>query len=171
MKLRHRLIRRICRFFVELGGDVTVHRRLDVANEPIDLDPVHDAMIEEATDRFGDNGIIGVVAVARDSDADARIDLWLMSCRVLGRKVEEAILADVVARARAFGARRLIGEYNPTAKNALVRELYPHLGFKELSRSGASVFYALPLDDMRAGASVEFIAMAERGAPAVATAG
>jgi FkbH-like protein len=123
------------------------------------------------TDRFGDNGIIGVVAVVRDSEADARVDLWLMSCRVLGRKVEEAILADVVARARALGARRLIGEYSPTAKNALVADLYPRLGFTEISRSGASVRYALPLDDARVAASVEFIALTERGAPAEAEVG
>ena len=72
-----------------------------------------------------------------------------------GRRVEDAILADVAARARAFGSRRLIGEYSATAKNALVRELYPRLGFTEIDRKGASVFYALPLDDERAGA--EFI--------------
>ena len=118
-------------------------------------------------DRFGDNGIIGVVAVARDN-ADARIDLWLMSCRVLGRKVEEAVLADVVARARALGARRLLGEYRPTAKNALVRELYPRLGFTELSRSDASVLYALPLDDARAAEGVDFIALTECNSPAAA---
>jgi FkbH-like protein len=51
-------------------------------------------------DKFGDNGIISVAAVARASELEARIDLWLMSCRVLGRKVEEAILADLAARAR-----------------------------------------------------------------------
>ena len=62
------------------------------------------------TDRFGDNGTISVVAVTRDSDADARIDLWLMSCRVFGRKVENAILAEIAGNARALGARRLIGE-------------------------------------------------------------
>lgn len=123
------------------------------------------------TDRFGDNGIISVVAVARDSDADARIDLWLMSCRVFGRKVEEAILADVAARARALGARRLVGEYSPTAKNALVRELYPRLGFNEVGRSGASVLYALPLNDARVGGGVEFIALSERASPAAAIAG
>ncbi len=115
-------------------------------------------------DRFGDNGIISVVAVARDSDADARIDLWLMSCRVLGRKVEEAILADIATRACALGARRLVGEYSPTAKNALVRGLYPRLGFSEIGRDGASVRYALPLDDAHAAAGVEFIALSERPA-------
>ena len=123
------------------------------------------------TDRFGDNGIISVVAVARDSDGDARIDLWLMSCRVFGRKVEEAILADVAARARALGARRLVGEYSPTAKNALVRELYPRLGFNEVGRSGASVRYALPLDEARVGGGVEFIALSERASSAAAIAG
>ena len=120
------------------------------------------------TDRFGDNGIISVVAVARDSADDARIDLWLMSCRVLGRKVEEAILADLVARARTLGARRLIGEYRPTAKNGLVRELYPRLGFKEVGRNDASVLYTLPLDDADVGADVEFIEWLDRSAPLAA---
>jgi FkbH-like protein len=115
-------------------------------------------------DKFGDNGIISVVAVARDGKDDARIDLWLMSCRVLGRKVEEAILADMAARARALGARRLIGEYSATAKNALVRELYPRLGFTEIERKGASVFYALPLDGAHA-ADVGFIELQESNAP------
>jgi FkbH-like protein len=119
-------------------------------------------------DRFGDNGIISVVVVARDSAGDARIDLWLMSCRVLGRKVEEAIFADIVVRARALGARRLIGEYSPTAKNALVRELYPRLGFNEIGRNARSVLYALPLDDAGVGAAVEFIELRERGGPVAA---
>jgi len=122
-------------------------------------------------DRFGDNGIISVVAVTRDSETDARIDLWLMSCRVLGRKVEEAILADIAARARALGARRLIGEYIPTAKNALVADLYPRLGFEEISPRGGSVLYALPLNDATTSESVNFIAMKERAAPAKAQAG
>ena len=122
-------------------------------------------------DKFGDNGIISVVAVARDGDDDARIDLWLMSCRVLGRKVEDAILADVVARARALGARRLIGEYSATAKNELVRDLYPRLGFTEIGRDGASVFYELPLNDTRAGADVAFIQLQQSGMQGATAAG
>jgi FkbH-like protein len=116
-------------------------------------------------DRFGDNGIISVVAVTRDSKEDARIDLWLMSCRVLGRKVEEAILADLVARARSLGARQLIGEYIPTPKNALVRELYPRLGFAEIGRSGASVRYALALADAAGMTGTELIAITEMPPP------
>jgi FkbH-like protein len=134
---------------------------------------VHDGFgrFYRLNDKFGDNGIISVVAVARDGDEDARIDLWLMSCRALGRKVEDAILADIAVRARALGARRLIGEYSATAKNALVRDLYPRLGFTETGRDGASVFYELPLDDARAGADVAFIELLQSQAPVVAAAG
>jgi FkbH-like protein len=114
------------------------------------------------TDRFGDNGIISVTAIARDTADDARIDLWLMSCRVLGRKVEETILADLAARARALGARRLIGEYIPTPKNALVRDLYPRLGFTEIGRSGDGVRYALELAELAATIQPELIAMADQ---------
>jgi len=121
-------------------------------------------------DRFGDNGIIGVVAVARDSEDDARIDIWLMSCRVLGRNVEEAILADIVAQARALGVRRLIGEYIPTAKNGLVSELFPRLGFDEIRRNGTGVFYGLALDGSGAGAGVEFIELLQRSPTLAATA-
>jgi FkbH-like protein len=117
-------------------------------------------------DRFGDNGVVSVVAVAREGEADARIDLWLMSCRVFGRRVEDAILADVAARARALGARRLIGEYAPSAKNALVRDLYPRLGFTETGRRGESVLYALPLDDPRPSPGVGFIVMTDGDAAA-----
>jgi FkbH-like protein len=123
------------------------------------------------TDRFGDNGIISVAAVARDSDQDARIDLWLMSCRVLGRKVEETIVADLAARVRALGARRLIGEYIASPKNALVRNLYPRLGFSEIDNDGVTIRYALSLTDTPATSATELIAMAEGPAPIAAIAG
>jgi FkbH-like protein len=82
-------------------------------------------------DRFGDNGIIGIV-IARMADAavgDMVIDTWLMSCRVLGRQVEEATLNLLVQEAKAAGAERLIGQYRPTAKNKMVEAHYPKLGF------------------------------------------
>jgi FkbH-like protein len=104
-------------------------------------------------DKFGDNGIISVVVVKAESAAAARIELWLMSCRVLGRKVEEAILCDVAERAQAKGLRMLVGEYRPTGKNGMVSELYPRLGFKEVSRGPDAVSYELPLDAEVAGVS------------------
>ena len=111
-------------------------------------------------DKFGDNGIISVAAVDRDGD-DAKISLWLMSCRVLGRKVEDAILADVAARARANGARRLVGEYRPTNKNSIVSDLYPRLGFAEIARDDQSVRYAIDVGDERI-TNVKFIAISDK---------
>lgn len=83
-------------------------------------------------DRFGDNGIIAVVIGRKENGADCRIDTWLMSCRVLGRGVEKATLPVIVAAAQRLGARRLIGEYLPTARNAMVRDHYRLLGFAPL---------------------------------------
>lgn len=81
-------------------------------------------------DSFGDNGMISVV-VARQlpEESDWEIDTWLMSCRVLGRGVERAVLTELVDTVRHRGGRRLIGVYHPTAKNEMVAEHYKKLGF------------------------------------------
>jgi FkbH-like protein len=91
-------------------------------------------------DRFGDNGIIAILIGRLDGAADLLIDTWLMSCRVLGRQVEPASLNLIAAEAQRLGARRLIGEYLPTAKNAMVKDHYTKLGFTEIAREadGAS---------------------------------
>ncbi|MEP7295464.1 MAG: HAD-IIIC family phosphatase [Burkholderiales bacterium] len=79
-------------------------------------------------DAFGDNGMISVVICRREQD-DWDIDTWLMSCRVLGRKVEVAVLQELLGQARARGIRRLVGRYLPTEKNKLVEDHYAKLGF------------------------------------------
>jgi len=87
------------------------------------------------SDRFGDFGMIGVIIGLLSEEAEGRtltIDTWLMSCRVLGRRVEEAMLAEIVRLGRSFGVRRIVGIYIPTAKNHMVSEHYPKLGFAEL---------------------------------------
>ena len=80
-------------------------------------------------DRFGDNGIIGIVIGKMAGEEDLLIDTWLMSCRVLGRQVEPTTLNLVADSAKRLGARRLIGEYFPTKKNGMVRDHYSKLGF------------------------------------------
>jgi FkbH-like protein len=81
-------------------------------------------------DTFGDNGIIAIVFGSfQPGTHDIRIETWLMSCRVLGRQMEEETLNLVVAQARTLGATRLIGVYRPTAKNGMVRDHYRRLGF------------------------------------------
>jgi FkbH-like protein len=84
-------------------------------------------------DRFGDFGMIGVV-VAHAIELDGRpgwdVDTWLMSCRVLGRKVEEAMLNELVAAARAAGVQVVTAQYIPTSKNSMVAQHFDKLGFE-----------------------------------------
>ncbi len=82
-------------------------------------------------DVYGDNGIIALLLGRLQGD-DLVVESWLMSCRVLGRQVEEAVLNLLVARARGLGARRIIGEYLPTDRNGMVRDHYSKLGFSPL---------------------------------------
>jgi FkbH-like protein len=101
-------------------------------------------------DRFGDNGLISVVILV-DDGSDVEIDTWLMSCRVLGRRVEEAVLAEVVDHARAAGARRLVGRYIATERNELVRDHYLKLGFVAAGEvAGSSTTWLLELADYAA---------------------
>ncbi len=80
------------------------------------------------TDRLGDNGMIAVV-IGRRVEDDLVVETWLMSCRVLGRRVEEGTLAILAAEAARRGARRLVGLYRPSGRNGMVADLYPRLGF------------------------------------------
>ena len=81
-------------------------------------------------DRFGDYGLISVV-LGSMVDGALEIETWVMSCRVLGRQVEELILNEVVRRALENKINSLKGVFIPTAKNALVKNLYTKLGFIE----------------------------------------
>ncbi|MGH6948277.1 MAG: HAD-IIIC family phosphatase [Kiloniellales bacterium] len=89
------------------------------------------------SDSFGDSGMISVI-VCRKEAALWRIDTWLMSCRVLGRKIENAVLNRLAADAKAAGAECLIGSYIPTPKNKLVADHYETLGFRRNERKASS---------------------------------
>jgi FkbH-like protein len=80
-------------------------------------------------DRFGDNGMISVI-ICVEKEGEWEIDTWLMSCRVLNRRVEQAVLDVLTASARHRGIQRLVGRYIPTEKNGMVRDHYAKLGFQ-----------------------------------------
>ncbi len=100
-------------------------------------------------DRFGDNGLVGVAIavpaspltpslspsdgerVAGGRERGWMIDTFLLSCRVIGRQVETALLSRLVQLIRERGGKTVRGQYIPTAKNSLVAEFYPKHGFKE----------------------------------------
>ncbi|WP_162914996.1 HAD-IIIC family phosphatase [Desertibaculum subflavum] len=99
----------------------------------------------DLVDRFGGYGTIGVAILLREGDT-ARIDTWVLSCRAMGRTVESGILQHLAERARAGGARALVGEYVAGARNQPVAGLYPRLGFTDAAAAAESRRYCLVLD-------------------------
>lgn len=101
-------------------------------------------------DRFGDYGLTGLALVALNgARGQGRIDTFLMSCRVIGRKIESAFLDRIVAELRAAGLTRLDAEYVPTAKNAQVSDFFERMGFVAAPRAAGGTAYTLALDDYR----------------------
>ena len=96
-------------------------------------------------DRFIDHGLVSVL-IAIQHGRVMEIDTWLMSCRVIGRTVEHELLNQLVRRARAAGCEQIRGVYLPTAKNAMVADLFNGLGFRLMGESdGATEWrYDLP---------------------------
>lgn len=84
-------------------------------------------------DRFGDHGIIAVLCGEARENAALWITEWVMSCRVLGRGVEEFIRNNLVKTAHDMRCQKLVGEYLPTEKNTMVAGLYERLGFTRIS--------------------------------------
>jgi FkbH-like protein len=83
----------------------------------------------QVADRFGDNGIVGSALASDGPRGAVSIDTFLMSCRVMGRKVELGLLRALVGRAIARGATRLLAEYIPTGKNGPAARFLPESGF------------------------------------------
>lgn len=85
-------------------------------------------------DKFGDNGLICVVILHKESEHTLFIDTWFMSCRVLKRGMENFVLNTIVAAAKTNGFAVLKGEYIETSKNEIVRDHYSVLGFEKDSQ-------------------------------------
>jgi FkbH-like protein len=112
-------------------------RRYSLAEmETVLHDKSHIGLYGKLSDRFGDNGLISVVLGRRENNV-LHIDLWLMSCRVLKRDVELAMLDVLVQHARSLGVTTLMGYYLPTKKNGMVADHYEKLGFEPLMEDAA----------------------------------
>lgn len=92
-------------------------------------------------DKFGDNGVVSVV-IGRQEKNRLHMELWLMSCRVLKRDMEFAMMDTVAAHCKKRGIEEVIGYYYPTAKNAMVKDFYALLGFEktEEKEDGSTVW-------------------------------
>jgi FkbH-like protein len=113
--------------------NLTTRRYTDPEVMEAENDPEVFTLQVRLADVFGDNGMISVV-ICRPGEAGVwEIDTWLMSCRVLGRKVEHMVLREILEHARAAGIHKLVGTYNPTDRNKLVVDHYAKLGFTKVA--------------------------------------
>ena len=97
-------------------------------------------------DRFGDHGLVGV-AIAHDLGEQCEVDTFLLSCRVIGRTVETALLAHIARSAAERGCKRLVGRFLPTRKNAPARDFYEQHGFQRQEGNGTGSLWALDLNN------------------------
>lgn len=111
--------------------NLTTRRYTKTEMESLAADSQYVTLYGRLTDVFGDNGLVSVI-VGRRVDRALHIDLWLMSCRVLKRGMEDAMLDALVSQARRVGCDSLIGAYIPTPRNGMVAEHYATLGFEPL---------------------------------------
>ena len=95
-------------------------------------------------DKFGDEGVVGV-AIIRKENGSWTVDSFLMSCRVIGRSVETAFLAKIVADAKTASAKRVMGEYISTKKNTPAADFYERHGFAKQKETGDGISWMLNL--------------------------
>jgi|SRR5579862_4712752 len=97
-------------------------------------------------DRFGDHGLVGV-AITHDRGDACEIDTFLLSCRVIGRSVETALLSHLAQVAATRGSRQLLGRFVPTKKNAPAREFYAQHGFEKKADDHQGSVWTLSLPE------------------------
>lgn len=112
--------------------NLTTHRYTVNDIERLSEDDEHITLYGKLIDRFGDNGLVSVV-IGHVSEDQCDIDLWIMSCRVLKRDLEYAMMDELVKKCQEKGVKRIIGHYYPTAKNGMVKEFYSLQGFDKIS--------------------------------------
>ena len=85
----------------------------------------------QVSDKFGDNGITGVYIIEKKDSKEWIIDTFLLSCRIMGRKVEEAMLYQIIDKAKKLGIKRIKGKFIPTKKNKPAENFYSDCDFKK----------------------------------------
>lgn len=111
--------------------NLTTHRYSQSEIEQIAADPQYLTVCGRLEDKFGDNGVVSIVIGRKEKDV-LQIELWLMSCRVLKRDMEYAMMDTLVKQCRDCGIRQIYGYFYPTAKNAMVKDFYALQGFEKL---------------------------------------
>ena len=100
-------------------------------------------------DKFGDNGVVSVIicAIKGINHDEAHIQLWLMSCRVLKRSMEFAMMDSLINKCKSIGIKSIYGYYYPTKKNGMVKDFYQLQGFEKIFEDGDGTTWKYELTD------------------------
>jgi len=128
--------------------NLTTRRHSAAALRDMMADAAWGMFVLRAADRFGDSGIVGI-ALVKVGEREALIDTLALSCRVIGRTLETALLSFVADWARTQGIERLDGEFVPTPKNAPAADFYQRHGFQPVGDSAAMTRWSMNLCDAR----------------------
>jgi FkbH-like protein len=115
--------------------NLTTRRYGQAEIERIALDPRYVTLYGKLSDKFGDNGLISVI-IGRQEHRTVHLDLWLMSCRVVKRDMEFAMLDALVAVCDQREVSEIYGYYLPSPRNSMVSDLYANLGFRRVAQEG-----------------------------------
>lgn len=112
--------------------NLTTKRYTQDEIEAIAASPDYIDFYGKLIDKFGDNGVIAVT-IGHQSKNVLDIELWIMSCRVLKRDMEFAMMDALIEECKKRNIERVIGHYYPTAKNGMVKDFYSLHGFKKIA--------------------------------------
>lgn len=122
--------------------NLTTKRYTQAEIESTAADPDFITLYGKLEDKFGDNGVVAIT-IGRVEDTTCHIDLWLMSCRVLKRDMEFAMMDQLVQECKSRGVTEVRGYYYPTAKNGMVKDFYKTMGFSLLKEENGNTVWSL----------------------------
>lgn len=120
--------------------NLTTRRRTEADCADLMNNPSFIPLYATLTDRLGDHGLIAVV-ILELIEGELAIRDWLMSCRVLKRGVEQALMNEVFQQAKDVGLARVTGEFIPTAKNGMVQDFFAQFGFEKVAEHEGRSFW------------------------------
>lgn len=126
--------------------NLTVRRYTQLEIEEIGENEDYITLYGRLGDRFGDNGVVSAV-IGRTENHVCHIDLWIMSCRVLKRDMEYAMMDELVRQCQCRGIKEIRGYYCPTNKNGMVKEFYKKQGFEMKSDNRGETVWSYDITD------------------------
>lgn len=128
--------------------NLTTKRYTNAEMEEIKNNEQYIKLYGKLNDKFGDNGLISIVIGSIDKSI-LHIDLWLMSCRVLKRDMEYAMLDELVKKAKEKNITKIKGYFYQTPKNSMVKLLFKDFGFDLVEEKNESSIWELDINNYK----------------------